>query len=72
MENKKRLLREPEILYQGGYEAIVERLDIVNIVKRVQKIESALSAVIKDDDLLIKSSREIYLKNTTLAKTTSG
>ena len=54
MENKKRFLNDNEILYQGAYESIEERLDLINIVKRIQKIESAISAVIKDDDLLIK------------------
>ena len=50
MENKKRLLTDPEILYQGGYEAIVERLDLINVIKKIQKLEAAISAIIKDDD----------------------
>ena len=50
MENKKRLLTDPEIIYQGGYEAIVERLDLINVTKKIQKLESAVSALIKDND----------------------
>ena len=35
LENKRRLLKESEILYHEGYEAIVDRLDLINIVKKI-------------------------------------
>ena len=53
IENKKKHLKEQEILYQEGYLAVEERLNLINIVKRIQKLEAGLGAVIKDDDALI-------------------
>ena len=72
MEKKKRYLKDEEIVYQEGYTAIEERLHLINIVTRIQKLESGLCAVIKDDDLLMKKTREIYLKNTTLQNDREG
>ena len=66
MENKKRILKESEILYHEGYEAVVQRLDLINIVRKIEKLEAGLSAVIQNDDDMMRRTREFYLSNTTL------
>ena len=36
---------------------MIKELDIINIIKSIHKLKAGLSAVIKDDDEMIKESR---------------
>ena len=41
-------------------------MDLINIVRKIEKLEAGLSAVIGNDDDLMRKTREFYLSNTTL------
>ena len=50
-------LSKQEKIYQKGYNSMIKELDIINIIKSIHKLKAGLSAVIKDDDEMIKESR---------------
>ena len=47
-------------------------MELISIIKKNSETWSGLCALIKDDDLLLRKTREIYHRNTTLQNTVNG
>jgi hypothetical protein len=60
----RKKLNSKQKKYQRGLSKVKKELDFINQVKVIQKLKSGLSAIIKNDQKLINTSKEIYDKNT--------